>query len=705
MLTPTHRQAIQPGAWLGMLGGGQLGRMFCFAAHSLGYRVLVLDPDAESPAGAVADEHVCAAYNDPQALTELAGRCAAITTEFENVPAETLAWLAERTVVAPNAQAVSIAQDRIEEKRFFQSCGLSVAPYAVLRHDNECDALPDNLFPGILKTARFGYDGKAQIRVADRSAACAAFVEMGRVPCVLEKMLPLADPEAFEISVVGARGYNGLSATFPVAENVHHRGILSVSTLPSPRANAALKERAQQAALRIAEQLHYVGVFCVEFFVLPSGELVVNEMAPRPHNSGHATLDACVTSQFEQQVRALVGLPLGDTRQHSPTVMLNLLGEACRSPSPWGDILNLPGVKLHLYGKNEPRPGRKMGHINCVASSLAEARAYAALVSQRLNLDSDPANLAPAIRRLLDGDLVAFPTETVYGLGADAKNPLAVKKIFNAKGRPTHHPVIVHIAHAHALDQWAIDIPEEARRLAQTFWPGPLTLVLKRAPRVDDSVTGGQDTVGLRCPAHPLAQALLSALDAHGTALAAPSANLFGHISPTSAAHVAADFPNMDLTILDGGSCQVGIESTIVDFSRGAPVLLRPGVISTAMIETVLGTRLGETGLNAPRVSGALASHYAPRKPLTLSPADDIRQMSADMAHQTALLYFSAVPTHRLAWSHQAPCDPTIYAQHLYTWLRDMDASSATHLIIETPPSAEAWSAVNDRLNKASTVD
>jgi 5-(carboxyamino)imidazole ribonucleotide synthase len=380
--------ALAPGQWLGMLGGGQLGRMFCFAAHRLGYKVMVLDPDADSPAGAVADAHLRAAYDDPAALQQLAERCRAVTTEFENVPAPTLAWLAQHCVVAPGAQAVAMAQDRIAEKRFMQSCGLAVAAHAVIEHEQDFLTLKPDLFPAILKAARLGYDGKGQVRVATLAEAQSAFIQMGRVPCVLEKMLPLVS----EISVVCARSATGASMTFPVAENDHRQGILAVSTVPGSSVNQALQQRAQQAALLVAERLHYVGVLCVEFFILPGEELVVNEMAPRPHNSGHYTLDACTLDQFEQQVRALAGLPLGTAVQHSPVVMLNLLGDLwfnadgqLREPD-WPGILSLPGVKLHLYGKSEPRRGRKMGHINCIAPTLDQAQARSRQVAAVLGL-------------------------------------------------------------------------------------------------------------------------------------------------------------------------------------------------------------------------------------------------------------------------------------------------------------------------------
>ena len=359
---------IFPDAMLGMLGGGQLGRMFTLAAHSMGYRVTVLDPDPLSPAGAIADVHLKAAYQDVEALQQLADTCEAVTTEFENVPADSLRWLARHCAVRPAGDAVAIAQDRAKEKNFVRACGIEVAPFAVIGQAADLDRADAKLFPGILKRARFGYDGKGQARVADVAAAKQAFADMGGESCVLEQRIDLA----CEISAVVARGADGRGRAFPVAENRHRLGILDVSIVPA-RVGPALAQRAADWALKIAEQLDYCGVLAVEFFVTRSGELLVNEMAPRPHNSGHYTIDACVTSQFEQQVRTLCGLPLGDTRLLSPVVMVNLLGEAWQRGTPhWESVLAMPEARLHLYGKHEARAGRKMGHY-CVLGEQAEA--------------------------------------------------------------------------------------------------------------------------------------------------------------------------------------------------------------------------------------------------------------------------------------------------------------------------------------------
>jgi 5-(carboxyamino)imidazole ribonucleotide synthase len=382
---PAFLPKADPATWLGVMGGGQLGRMFAQAAQAMGYKVAVLEPSADCPAGQVAERLVEAGYEDNAGLDQLAAQCAAITTEFENVPAASLSRLAQTVFVAPNAHGVSVAQDRIAEKSFFVACagksGVMPAPHKVIAVDADIDAIGDALLPGILKTVRMGYDGKGQVRVHTRADVRAAFESMGQVTCLLEKMLPLA----YEVSVLTARGADGESSVYPIAENVHRDGILFTTTVPGPNVTEACARQAQDAARAIVAELGYVGVLCIEFFVLTDGSLVVNEMAPRPHNSGHYTIDACVTSQFAQQVRAMARLPLGDCRQHSPAVMLNILGdvwfegestgedEQAREPA-WDRVLALPGANLHLYGKSDPRRGRKMGHLTFVAPTLQQAQ-------------------------------------------------------------------------------------------------------------------------------------------------------------------------------------------------------------------------------------------------------------------------------------------------------------------------------------------
>lgn len=358
---------ILPPATLGMLGGGQLGRFFVSAAHEMGYRVWVLDPDPHSPAGLIADRHLVAAYDDYAALDLFGEACDAVTTEFENVPAGTLEYLAKFIPVHPGASAVAVCQHRIAEKRFLADNRIPLGPFAVIESDEDMRNAPDALFPAVLKVARFGYDGKGQARVADRDAALHALHQFGGEPCVLEKMLHLD----FEVSVVLARAESGALRCFPVGENRHRNGILDVTIAPA-RASATQRDRAQEIACRIAEALGYVGTLGVEFFVC-NGELLVNEMAPRPHNSGHHTVDACVTSQYEQQVRALTGLPLGEPRQHSAAVMVNLLGELWfrgehHQEPDWSVLHAVPGLRLHLYGKHHARAGRKMGHFTVIGA-------------------------------------------------------------------------------------------------------------------------------------------------------------------------------------------------------------------------------------------------------------------------------------------------------------------------------------------------
>lgn len=353
---------INPPAMLGMLGGGQLGRFFVIAAHEMGYQVTVLDPDQNSPAGKIADVHLCASYDDANALKQMAETCQAVTTEFENVPAATLEQLAQATTVHPSAQAVAVAQNRVLEKNFIRDAGLPVAPFVVIQQAIDLPADGDAIYPAILKVARFGYDGKGQARVKNQAEALAAFTSFKQEVCVLEHMLPLD----LEVSVVLARDVHGNIAAFPTAENSHLNGILDVSIVPA-RCSEVIKANAQELAKKLAKELNYVGVLGVEFFVVGT-QLLVNEIAPRPHNSGHYTIDACVTNQFEQQVRVTAGLPLGDAYLHSEAVMVNILGDSWvngKNPD-WDKAFAHPSLKLHLYGKHEPRKARKMGHFTVI---------------------------------------------------------------------------------------------------------------------------------------------------------------------------------------------------------------------------------------------------------------------------------------------------------------------------------------------------
>ncbi len=367
-------EPLLPGATLGILGGGQLGRMFTIAARTMGYRVIVLDPDSLSPAGQMADLHLQADYLDHGALRQLGEACAAVTTEFENVPADSLIELAQHCRVSPGAEAVAIVQDRSREKTWLAQQGFPTAPFALVNDGADIPAACARTgLPALLKVARLGYDGKGQIRVDSVAAAQAAYAELGGQPCVLEGWVALER----EVSVVLGRDDAGRCALFPVAENRHANGILDVSIVPA-RIEARVAEAACAMARAVADQLGYVGVMAVEFFITQAGDLLVNEIAPRPHNSGHYTLDACVTDQFEQQVRMLAGLPAGDTRLLSPVVMVNILGDRWHNGGPhWQRLLGHGNVKLHLYGKQAARPGRKMGHFNVLAAEPAAALALA----------------------------------------------------------------------------------------------------------------------------------------------------------------------------------------------------------------------------------------------------------------------------------------------------------------------------------------
>jgi len=375
---------IQPSAMLGMLGGGQLGRFFVIAAHEMGYKVTVLDPDKNSPAGMIADVHLCAAFDDVVALKTMADTCQAISTEFENVPAETLATLAKSTIVHPSAEAVAIAQHRIKEKTFFKESGLPVGPFVPVMVESD---LPEDgdMYPAVLKVARFGYDGKGQARVANREQAVAAFKEFKQEVCVLEKMLALD----LEVSVVLARDVHGNIAAFPTAENSHLNGILDISIAPA-RCSEVIKANAQELAKKLATSLNYVGVLGVEFFVV-GNQLLVNEIAPRPHNSGHYTLDACVTNQFEQQVRVIAGQALGSPHLHSHAVMVNILGDSWlysgkQAEPAWDKAFAHGNLKMHLYGKHEPRKARKMGHFTVIGDNAQEVLNAAKVARSELHI-------------------------------------------------------------------------------------------------------------------------------------------------------------------------------------------------------------------------------------------------------------------------------------------------------------------------------
>jgi 5-(carboxyamino)imidazole ribonucleotide synthase len=365
---------ILPGATLGMLGGGQLGRMFTTAAQTMGYKVIVLDPDTNSPAGVIADHHICAKYDDQAALQQLADQCDAITTEFENIPAATLSFLEQKTMVHPSSSALSKTQNRLIEKEFISSLNIDIAPFSAIRSVSDIDAIKDSFtFPAIIKVTNFGYDGKGQVVCHTIDDVYTAFDSLDKVECVLEQRINLDR----EVSTILARSETGDTTFFPIAENVHVNGILHSTTVPSALSEPQ-SERVRSYAAKIATALDYVGTMAVEFFVSKEGDILVNEIAPRPHNSGHYTLDACETSQFEQQVRMLCGLPSGNCELTSPVVMINLLGDVWGNSQPnWEKLLSQPENKLHLYGKQEARSGRKMGHFNVLASTTSRAHTIA----------------------------------------------------------------------------------------------------------------------------------------------------------------------------------------------------------------------------------------------------------------------------------------------------------------------------------------
>jgi len=354
---------------LGMLGGGQLGRFFVISAQKMGYQVTVLDPDKNSPAGKIANLHLCANYNDIGALKKIIQSCLAITTEFENIPATTLKFLEKDLIVRPSSDPVSIVQNRIFEKSFLKDNNFPVGPFVIISNIKAIDLVTDEMYPAILKIAQFGYDGKGQAYINNQKELISAFENFGNKPCVLEKKLVLD----LEISVVLARGHDGSKINFPVVENQHVSGILDISIVPA-RVNKDLCNEAIRYAELVASKLNYIGVIAVEFFV-SKGRIYVNEVAPRPHNSGHYTIDACDFNQFDLQVLTLTGNAIKSPVLKSNAVMVNLLGDRWfknnQLNQPNFDLFkNVPNETLHIYGKNEARSGRKMGHFTLTGDNL-----------------------------------------------------------------------------------------------------------------------------------------------------------------------------------------------------------------------------------------------------------------------------------------------------------------------------------------------
>ena len=374
-------EPILPGATVGVLGSGQLGRMFAIAARRMGYRVHTLSPDEDTPTGQVADVEVKAPYDDLEAVSDFARHVSVVTFEFENVPTATAEAAACCAPVRPSGAILHTTQQRIREKSFLTQAGLPVTPYREVHSlDSLHRALADLGCPAVLKTAAFGYDGKGQFRIDSLDRAAEAWNAIGKQEAVLEAFIDFDR----EISVVAARGAGGEFVHFGAIENQHSRHILDISIAPA-RVPGRVTQEAVELARCVLEELEVVGVLCVEFFVTHDESLLINELAPRPHNSGHLTVDACVTSQFEQQLRAVCGLPLGSTDMHRPAAMANLLGDLWASGEPdWQAALAFPDVKLHLYGKLDPRPGRKMGHLTALNHDPEEA--YRTVVAARASL-------------------------------------------------------------------------------------------------------------------------------------------------------------------------------------------------------------------------------------------------------------------------------------------------------------------------------
>lgn len=379
-----QQKMILPPAWIGILGGGQLGMMLATVAKQFGYNVAILEPDLNCPAARLADRHIATSYTDPDGLLQLAELCAVVTTEFENVPATSIEQIAQITAVYPTAKAIKIAQNRIAEKNFFQQVGLKTAQFAAINSLDDCNSVPEELFPAILKTTTLGYDGKGQVTVANQAELQSAYSALGAVECILEQKVQLAK----EVSIIVARNCQGVSS-FPLIENQHRNGILDISYIPA-NVTQDIQQQASVAAINLVNQLEYVELLTIEFFITQDNQLLVNEIAPRPHNSGHITLESTITSQYEQQLRAICGLSLGSTALKQAGAMLNLLGDVWLDPeiNPNQILLNsFPDAKFHCYGKNVAKLGRKMGHISLTDSDQSQLVTRIQELKFKLNLN------------------------------------------------------------------------------------------------------------------------------------------------------------------------------------------------------------------------------------------------------------------------------------------------------------------------------
>jgi 5-(carboxyamino)imidazole ribonucleotide synthase len=379
-----QQKMILPPAWIGILGGGQLGMMLATVAKQFGYNVAILEPDLNCPAARLADRHIATSYTDPDGLHQLAELCAVVTTEFENVPATSIEQIAQITAVYPTAKAIKIAQNRIAEKNFFQQVGLKTAQFAAINSLDDCNSVPEELFPAILKTTTLGYDGKGQVTVSNQAELQSAYSTLGAVECILEQKVQLAK----EVSIIVARNCQGVSS-FPLIENQHRNGILDISYIPA-NVTQDIQQQASVAAINLVNQLEYVGLLTIEFFITQDNQLLVNEIAPRPHNSGHITLESTITSQYEQQLRAICGLSLGSTALKQAGAMLNLLGDVWLDPeiNPNQILLDsFPDAKFHCYGKNVAKLGRKMGHISLTDSDQSQLVTRIQALKFKLNLN------------------------------------------------------------------------------------------------------------------------------------------------------------------------------------------------------------------------------------------------------------------------------------------------------------------------------
>lgn len=366
----TSPRVFLPGSKIGVMGGGQLGRMFAIAARKMGYRVHAFSPGEDTPTGQLADVEIAASYADEAAVKKFAQGVDVLTFEFENIPAKTIEWCAAFCEVRPSGKILHLAQNRLREKEFLDQAGLPLPDFMAVGSAGDLAAAVHEIgAPAVLKTAAFGYDGKGQRKILPGENLAAAWAPFAGTGAVLEQFVRFEK----EISVLVARGADGAMETFPVCENIHRNHILDLTIVPA-RSSETAQKKAREFALVVAEKLDLIGLLAVEMFLLPDDSILINELAPRPHNSGHFSFDACITSQFEQQLRAICGLPLGSTELLRPVAMANLLGDEWKNGEPnWAAALRFPDVKLHLYGKSGPRDGRKMGHLLAFGRNTDEA--------------------------------------------------------------------------------------------------------------------------------------------------------------------------------------------------------------------------------------------------------------------------------------------------------------------------------------------